>query len=223
MDKAPHFEFNCTNYKSLCDDETFKHLAEPQANIMKTYNLDPEKIPVQFVQARLDAVNGDINSISVTGPESDKFTIQYDVLVLCTGATYSSPWRDGPEEMKTLEQRDHDYKQVREAIRKSNRILIAGAGATGLEAAGYIKEKYPDHKVGICLRGKTLLPYVKDGRKIVEAYLKELDIEVHYETPYEGDLTRDSLGYDYCVDCRGYKFVAPKRFMRGELAKCVEP
>jgi len=101
--------------------------------------------------------------------------------------------------------------------------LIAGAGATGLESAGYIKEKYPDHKVGVCLRGKTLLPYIANAHKAVDAHLKKIGIEVHYETPYEGEATAASLGYDFQLDCRGYKFVAPGKFMKGELSKCVDP
>ena len=103
VDKSAHFEYNCANYKSLCDDNSFKDLAESHENIMKTYNLDPSKITVKFVQGRLDAVNEESNSILLTGPDGNEITVEYDALVIATGATYPAPWRDGPEEMKTME------------------------------------------------------------------------------------------------------------------------
>lgn len=38
-------------------------------------------------------------------------------------------------------------------------MLIVGGGATGLESAAYIAEKYGEKvKVGICQKGKYLLP-----------------------------------------------------------------
>ena len=43
-------------------------------------------------------------------------------------------------------------------VREASSILCIGSGATGIESCSYIKELYPDKKVGICQRGKTLLP-----------------------------------------------------------------
>jgi NADH dehydrogenase FAD-containing subunit len=79
------------------------------------------------------------------------------VLVLCTGAHYNSPWRDGEKEQKTYQERDDECKQVREQIKNAKSILIVGGGATGVESAGYIAEKYSDKKIGICQRGDKLV------------------------------------------------------------------
>lgn len=114
VDKLAHFEFNCTNYKSLCDDESFKSLAETHVNILKTYNLNPNKIPVKFVQGKLDSVNHGSNTISITDAQGEPRELQYDALVIATGANYTSPWRDGPDEMKSMEERNEDYKKVRD-------------------------------------------------------------------------------------------------------------
>jgi len=223
VDKSAHFEFNCSNYKSLCEEETFKQLAEPFENIMKIYNLDSSKVTVKFVQGRLDAVNEASNSVTLKGPEGADITLEYDALVIATGATCGQPWRDGPEEMKTMEERDGDYKTARDAIKQAKSVLVGGAGATGLESAGYIKEKYPDHKVGVCLRGKTILPYIPGAHQTVVGHFKKLGIEIHYDTPYEGEVTAASLGYDYQLDCRGYKFTSPSKFMVGDLRQCLNP
>ena len=74
--------------------------------------------------------------------------IDYNILVICTGASYCFPWRS--EEQKSLQEREQDYAKVREEVSSAFSILIVGAGATGLESAGYIKEKYQDKRVGVC-------------------------------------------------------------------------
>ena len=47
-------------------------------------------------------------------PDSQIVNLKYDALVLCTGAQYASPWRDGEGKQKTLEERDEECKLVRE-------------------------------------------------------------------------------------------------------------
>ena len=38
VDKSDHFEYNCSNYKSVCDNDTFKDLAEPFTELVKGFN-----------------------------------------------------------------------------------------------------------------------------------------------------------------------------------------
>lgn len=124
--------------------------------------------------------------------------------------------------MKTRDEREGDYTKVREEIKAAKSVLIVGAGATGLETAGYMKEKFPDHKIGICLRGNTLLPYLDGVHAKIDLHLKSMGLEIHYGTPYVEGETAAALGYDYALDCRGYKFTAPAKFMTGGLSKCVD-
>ena len=49
VDKAAHFEFICGNYKTLCDDDCFKKLAESHSNGVKSLNTSDIKHPVQFI------------------------------------------------------------------------------------------------------------------------------------------------------------------------------
>jgi len=72
------------------------------------------------------------------GPADATLTLAYDVLVIATGANYVSPWREGPTESKTRDEREADYTAVREKIKASASVLVVGAGATGLETAGHI-------------------------------------------------------------------------------------
>ena len=57
---------------------------------------------------------------------------------------------------------------MREAIARAGSVLIVGAGPTGLEAAGYIKDKYRDEgkRVGVCQRGRSLLPELDGAHDI---------------------------------------------------------
>lgn len=158
--------------------------SESYENIVKIYNLDHNKIPVKFIQGRLDEVNNQTNSITVTCPNGENQELHFDALVLATGANYNSPWRDGPDEMKSMADRSDDYKKVRDQISSSGSVLIGGAGATGLESAGYIKGKNPNLKVGVCLRGKKILPYVKNAHDQVVKVFKDLDINIHFETAF---------------------------------------
>lgn len=100
--------------------------------------------------------------------------------------------------------------------------MIAGAGATGLEAAGYIKSKNPNLKVGVCLRGKTVLPYIKGANETVVKCFKELGINIHFGTSFEGEATAKALDYSCVVDCMGYKFHGPRKYMTGDLARCLD-
>ena len=41
IDKSSHFEFICTNYKSLCDDDAFEYLTVSNKNAVDILNFDP--------------------------------------------------------------------------------------------------------------------------------------------------------------------------------------
>lgn len=99
--------------------------------------------------------------IHVELPETgDKEFIAYDVLCVCTGASYVSPWRAHDESMANMDDRNEEYENIRNEIRRSETIMCVGAGPTGVETAGYIKEKYPAKNVAICQKGDKLLPKI---------------------------------------------------------------
>jgi NADH dehydrogenase FAD-containing subunit len=112
IDKSSHFEFICTNYKSLCDDDSFEYLTVNNENAMDSLNRDlranqteeqEEHKPVKFYQGLLTSIIPHQNVIIVDKIEGahqipEKVEIVYDSLVICTGASYPSPWRDGPQD-----------------------------------------------------------------------------------------------------------------------------
>lgn len=60
VDKSSHFEYICTNYKSLCDDDSFEYLTVEHAKAIDSLNRDllgdSEYKPVKFVQGLLSSV-----------------------------------------------------------------------------------------------------------------------------------------------------------------------
>ena len=141
------------------------------------------------------------------------------MLVLCTGADYGEPWKSSDPE-KTKSERASDFKNLRQKIAENNSVLVIGGGLTGLETAGYLAEK-GKIKVGICQRNSKLLPSVNKAHEKLKNHLENLKINLHLETNFEGKSTLDALGYKMSIDCRGYRFTTPARYLSGDLAQCL--
>jgi NADH dehydrogenase FAD-containing subunit len=68
-------------------------------------------------------------------------SLPYDYLVLAAGSTYSGPIKATPSEC-TLAQRQAQWNEAAEQLKKASTILIIGAGAVGVELAGEILTCY---------------------------------------------------------------------------------
>jgi pyruvate/2-oxoglutarate dehydrogenase complex dihydrolipoamide dehydrogenase (E3) component len=104
-------------------------------------------------------------------------------------------------------------------MKAASSILCVGAGPTGLETAAYLKEFYPDKKVGICQRGPKLMPAFENAHGILTRIFKKIGVEVHTGKEYDGN---DKMGYDFVLDCRGFRYLGPSEFMQGDMAQCVD-
>ena len=64
------------------------------------------------------------------------------------------------------------------------------------------------------------------AHKLLEPVLNKIGVEIHYGQTYaqEGDEIKSASGenYEVIIDCRGYKFTSPAKFMTGPLAECVD-
>jgi len=49
--------------------------------------------------------------------------------------------------------------------------------------------------------------------------LKAVGVEALTETPYTDEMASN---YDYVIDCRGFKFLGPAKYMTGPLAECLD-
>lgn len=91
-----HFEFICTGYKNWCDDIFIKLTADHKEAISKSLR------NVKYVRGEVTDIYHEKNCIEING--DDKVQLNYDALVIATGATYNFPWRD--QSGKNVEQRD---------------------------------------------------------------------------------------------------------------------
>lgn len=84
----------------------------------------------------------------------------YDVLLIATGANYSSPWRENYDTLMNYANREAEILSISNEIKKNKSILIIGGGPTGVETASHIADFYKNDKekvVGLCIRGDELL------------------------------------------------------------------
>ena len=128
--------------------------------------------------------------------------------------------------MVSMDARRQDWRNYKEELQGFNSILIAGAGAVGLEAAGFLKDSFPDKQIGVCVRGQKLMSTVNGVHEVAEPILKEIGINIHKGTPYqEGTLVAlpDGSGsYEHVIDCRGFRFQGPSIFFKSDkLKSCI--
>ena len=92
---------------------------------------------------------------------------------------------------------------LRDKLKKTKKLLIAGAGPVGIQTAGWVKEMYPDINVTICMKGKEVLGQVKCAPKVkkpLEDLLYNLNIDIIKQKKIE-DVEKGE--YDTIIDCTG--------------------
>jgi len=125
------------------------------------------------------AINVEDKTVEVEDKKGNSETLQYDSLILATGAYPFVPPIKGKEKkgvftLRTLD----DGKRICQALEKSKTAVVIGAGAIGLETAVSFKER------GLKTTVVELLPQVcpaaldRDMARIVQRYLEEKGIKI---------------------------------------------
>jgi NADH dehydrogenase FAD-containing subunit len=103
----------------------------------------------RFVQERATEVDG--RRVTLGSGE----VLEPDYLVLATGSAYPFPAKsDEPATETAYEQ----FRAANQALVAAERVLVIGAGPTGLELAGEIKAYFPDKHVTIADAADDILP-----------------------------------------------------------------
>jgi NADH dehydrogenase FAD-containing subunit len=107
--------------------------------------------------------------------------ISADYLVLATGSRYPFPAKPDADDTATTRDR---YRTAHEALQRADRVLILGAGPTGLELAGEIRAALPDKQVTIIDAADDILsgPFKPELRDELRAQLDGLGIELRLGT-----------------------------------------
>ena len=90
IDKNAHFEFLCTMYKYLTEENKFEKISKPidkdfiASIVPNGYDQDV----VTFIQGSLTKVSERDKTVTLTKPDLSELKINFDALVLCTGVEY---------------------------------------------------------------------------------------------------------------------------------------
>jgi NADH dehydrogenase FAD-containing subunit len=99
-----------------------------------------------------------------------------DFVVLATGSTYPYPAKSGTDETAIAVVR---YRASHEELAQAGRVLIVGAGPTGLELAGEISDRWPEKRITILEPEQEILagPYKQELRDEARRQLGERGVE----------------------------------------------
>ena len=158
VDKSDHFEHQPNQFEAFTDPEVFTKTNCLMFDIMTKTHEKMTGGRFTFKRGKLTHVLHKENQIEITSPDGvSTEIIDYDVLCISTGANYCNPWRPDDTLCDTLVDRDEEFAQCRKEMKETPSILCIGAGETGLETAGWMKEHYPDKVIGVAMRGTTIL------------------------------------------------------------------
>lgn len=126
----------------------------------------------EVVHATVSQVVG--NTVCLYGQDP----IEADYLVFATGSTYPFPAKHIASQSVIAKQRLDD---IRENLRKADRVLLAGGGTVGLEMAGELVSEFPELEVVVVEKEDQILPspaYTSEFRSLVRGQAEELGIEL---------------------------------------------
>jgi NADH dehydrogenase FAD-containing subunit len=116
-----------------------------------------------------------VDSGRVSLASGDELTPDY--LVLATGSTYPYPAKSGTDDTESALAR---YRASHEELARAGRIVILGAGPTGLELAGEISDHWPEKTITIIEPEPQILagPYKQELRDEVRRQLEQRGVEL---------------------------------------------
>lgn len=111
----------------------------------------------RFVQAHVESLDPDRKKVTVRADGGERRELDYDALVLALGSRTAAPVPgvaehalriDDPAELRAA------HGRLRSLAAAGGRVLILGAGLTGIEAAAELAERLPGLQVTLATRGR---------------------------------------------------------------------
>ncbi|GII26609.1 NAD(P)/FAD-dependent oxidoreductase [Planotetraspora mira] len=108
--------------------------------------------------------------------------LEPDYLILATGSSYPFPAKTDAPDAETAKAR---FRGAHDELLRAERVLLVGAGPTGLELAGEIKAFFPDKHVTIVDIASDVLPgpFDQSLRDELRRQLDEIGVEVKLGSP----------------------------------------
>ncbi len=131
------------------------------------------------LESKVEQVNPNDRTVTVEYADGGSESLDYDTLVLATGAAPSVPQISGVDKkgvfyLRTLD----DGQKIQDALRKAASGVVVGAGYLGLEIAHALVRR--GIKTSVVERSTQILPRMldEDMAKIAQDKIEEHDIEV---------------------------------------------
>ncbi|KAF9352640.1 Apoptosis-inducing factor 2 [Mortierella sp. AD094] len=192
--------YHCVaSYRALVQKDFAKNLWIPYTNVF------PKNSPHKVVRGTVESIFYDHVLLAADKPSeatpdsfhgdvtSDHRRISFDYLVIATGSMVPSPakWRvnSSTEGLMLMD-------KTREYIQNSDKIVVVGGGACGVELSGEIKYAFPSKKVTLIHRSASLLDYPgypQSFKDEAHRYLEKHGVEVVLKESAEIEgLTREN-------------------------------
>jgi apoptosis-inducing factor 2 len=158
-----------------------------------------------------------------------------DFIVLATGSTYPYPAKTDSDETEASIGR---YRDSHEQLALAGRVLIVGAGPTGLELAGEIDDRWPDKQITILEPEPEILtgPYRQELRDELHRQLDQRGIELVLGDPLVAEPDTPPVRFgEFAVSTRSgriveaeiwfrcYGLTPASNYLRGSLADKRRP
>lgn len=183
----------------------------------------------RFVQARVESLDPGRRRVLARSFDGARIELDYDILVLALGSATRASVPGVAEHAVRLD----DPAALREAAARiaalagaGGRVLVAGGGLTGIEAASELAERHPGLRVTLATRGRVGDGYSADGGAHLRRRLTGLGVEI-LDDASVASLEADrasltgggSLPFDLCVWAGGFEAPALAR----EAGLAVDP
>jgi NADH dehydrogenase len=169
----------------------------------------------RFVQACVESLDPAARRVTARTSGGDRLELGYDALVLALGSRTATAFPgvaehalriDDPAELRTA------HGRLRSLAASGGRLLILGAGLTGIEAATELAERIPGLQVTLATRGRLSDDWSAAAADHFARRLRELGVEVKEGTEVEA-LEADralvagggSIGFDLAVWAGGFE------------------
>jgi NADH dehydrogenase FAD-containing subunit len=166
IDPTEAFVHNVAAWRALVDPAWLERIFYPYEHLLAHG---------RFLRDRAVAIDGR----HVTLASGD--VLEPDYLVLATGSAYPFPAKTEEPDIASARAR---HRAAHEALLAAERVLIVGAGPSGLELAGEIKAFFPDKHVTIADISADILvgPYDQALRDELRRQLNALGVELRLGT-----------------------------------------
>jgi len=146
VSRDSHFYWNIASPRAIIPGQfTDEQISRPIAEGFRHYAAAGQ---FEFVLASLSSLDVEakrVNIVGINGDDKEQRTLNYDYLILATGASTKAsevPFKSRGSTEATMAAL-HDFQS---RVGGAHTIVIVGGGATGVETAGEIKFEYGDKK-----------------------------------------------------------------------------